>query len=353
MYLGARVGNHASACKKLTQNRRMKQLVVVLMLACMTMSFAKAESVEFRNGEDLLSGHYLQPDSGKPKAVILFVHGDGPLDYDSHGYYPLIWKRLLKQGFAIFSWDKPGVGSSTGNWLAQSMQDRQQEVQSAINVIRKRYGFSGTQVGLLGFSQAGWVVPALAKNNPDIGFIIGIGFAIDWLEQSWYLTHVRLKQQGANETVIQAAYATHIQEIEFLEQKSSYDLYLKKYGLTPKQMSEDRYGFILKNSSVNATQDYIGLKQPMLLLLGDKDLNVDVDNTKSVVEKLIDGQQNIQITIIKNATHGMLDAKHFNQQSPGLTLLFKLIWKGDKALAPEFNHVLDEWLSRQSLLFPN
>ncbi|MFT5997507.1 MAG: hypothetical protein ACI9RV_003118, partial [Glaciecola sp.] len=44
---------------------------------------------------------------------------------------------------------------------------------------------------------------------------------------------------------------------------------------------------------------------------------------------------------------------HFNQQSPGLTLLFKLIWKGDKALAPEFNHVLDEWLSRQSLLFPN
>jgi pimeloyl-ACP methyl ester carboxylesterase len=228
----------------------MNRLVVVLM-ACITMSFAKAESVEFQNGEDSLSGHYLQPDNGKPKAVILFVHGDGPLDYEAHGYYPLIWKRLLKQGFAIFSWDKPGVGSSTGNWLTQSMQDRQQEVQSAINVIQKRYGFSGTQVGLLGFSQAGWAVPALAKNNPDVGFIIGIGFAIDWLEQSWYLTRVRLMQEGANETVIKAAYASHIQEIEFLEQKPNFDLYLNKYGLKAKQMTKARYGFILKNSSVN------------------------------------------------------------------------------------------------------
>jgi hypothetical protein len=76
-------------------------------------------------------------------------------------------------------------------------------------------------------------------------------------------------QEGANETVIKAAYASHIQEIEFLEQNPSDDLYLKKYGLTAKQMTKARYGFILKNSSVNATQDNVGLKQPMLLLLGE------------------------------------------------------------------------------------
>jgi alpha-beta hydrolase superfamily lysophospholipase len=175
MHLDARVGNLTSVCKKLTVNSRMIQLAAVLILACMTTTVAKAESVELRNGEDLLAGHYLQPDNRKPKAVILFVHGDGHLDYETHGYYPLIWKRLLKQGFAIFSWDKPGIGSSNGNWLTQSMQDRQREVQSAINVIQKRYGFSGPQVGLIGFSQAGWVVPALAKNNPDVGFVIEIG----------------------------------------------------------------------------------------------------------------------------------------------------------------------------------
>jgi pimeloyl-ACP methyl ester carboxylesterase len=322
-------------------------LVIIIFLASTLINVAEAKQVTFKNGDDLLSGHYLLPDTGKPRAVILFVHGDGPLGYDAHGYYPLIWERLLRQGFAIFSWDKPGIGESTGNWLAQSMKQRQQEVQTAITFIRDSYGYSGSQVGLLGFSQAGWVVPALANNNPDIGFIIGVGFAIDWLEQSWYLTRVRLTQQEADSSVIEAAYASHLEEINFLNQGPSYDLYLKKYGHTPDPMSEARYRFVLKNFKVDATQDYLGLKQPMLLLLGDKDLNVDVFNTKEVVENLIGDQQNIQISIIENATHGMLDAAHFNEQTPGLSFLLKLMWKGERAVAPEFYSVLDGWLSRQ------
>jgi pimeloyl-ACP methyl ester carboxylesterase len=320
-------------------------LVIIIFLASTLINVAEAKQVTFKNGDDLLSGHYLLPDSGKPRAVILFVHGDGPLGYDAHGYYPLIWERLLRQGFAIFSWDKPGIGESTGNWLAQSMKQRQQEVQSAVTFIRDSYGYSGSQVGLLGFSQAGWVVPALANNNPDIGFIIGVGFAIDWLEQSWYLTRVRLTQQEADSSVVEAAYASHLEEINFLNQEPSYDLYLKKYGHTPDPMSEDRYQFVLKNFKADATHDYTGLKQPMLLLLGDKDLNVDILNTKEVVENLIDDQQSIQISVIKDATHGMLDAEHFNEQSPGLTFLLKLMWKGERAVAPEFYIKLDEWLS--------
>jgi pimeloyl-ACP methyl ester carboxylesterase len=322
-------------------------LLIIIFLASTLVNVAEAKQVTFKNGDDLLSGHYLIPDSGQPRAVILFVHGDGPLEYDAHGYYPLIWESLLRQGFAIFSWDKPGVGESTGNWLAQSMKQRQQEVQSAITFIRNRYGYSGSQVGLLGFSQAGWVVPALANNNPDIGFIIGVGFAIDWLEQSWYHTRVRLTQQEADSSVVEAAYASHLEEINFLNQEPSYDQYLKKYGHTADPMSEARYRFVLKNFKADATHDYVGLKQPMLLLLGDKDLNVDIFNTKEVVENLIGDQQSIQISIIKNATHGLLDAKHFNEQTPGLLFLLKLMWKGERAVAPEFYNVLDKWISRE------
>lgn len=325
--------------------KRHHLLLIVFVLATAMPLFAEADPVKFRNGEDSLSGHYLLPEKGEPKAVILFVHGDGPLDYDAHGYYPLIWKRLLNQGFAIFSWDKPGVGKSTGNWLAQTMQQRQQEVQSAITFIRNSYGYTGAQIGLLGFSQAGWVVPALANNNPDVGFIIGIGFAINWLEQSWYLTRTRLTQQGADSSEINAARRSHIKEIMFLAQQPSYDLYIKRYANTANRMTEDRYRFILKNFSVNATQDYIGLKQPMLLLLGEKDLNVDIFNTKEVLEKLISEQPKIQISIIKNATHSMLDADNFNEQIPGFSFWLKLILQGEKAVSPEFYRVLEDWLS--------
>jgi hypothetical protein len=61
---------------------------IILILALTFIDIAKAKRVTFENGEDSLSGHYLIPDKGKSKAVILFVHGDGPLGYDAHGYYP-------------------------------------------------------------------------------------------------------------------------------------------------------------------------------------------------------------------------------------------------------------------------
>jgi pimeloyl-ACP methyl ester carboxylesterase len=324
-----------------------RYLLTAFVLASMLINAAEAKKVTFTNGENSLSGHYLLPDKGKPRAVILFVHGDGPLEYDAYGYYPLIWRRLQSQGFAIFSWDKPGVGNSTGDWLTQSMQQRQQEVQSAINFLQSSYGYSGEQIGLLGFSQAGWVVPALANDNPSIGFIIGIGFAIDWSEQSWYLTRARLLKQGASSSKIAGAYALHLKEIKFLAQAPSYDLYIKKYGHKADVMTQARYQFILKNLRVDAIEDYRGLKQPMLLLLGGKDLNVDILNTKSVVEKVINSQQSIQISIIKNATHGMLDDKYFNEQTPGFSFFLKLIWKEEKAFVPEFYTVLDRWLSRQ------
>ncbi|MFT6125478.1 MAG: hypothetical protein ACJAV0_001625 [Shewanella sp.] len=83
----------------------------------------------------------------------------------------------------------------------------------------------------------------------------------------------------------------------------------------------------------------------MLLLLGDKDLNVDILNTKEVVENLIDDQQSIQVSVIKDATHGMLDAEHFNEQTPGFLFLMKLMWQGEHAVAPGFYNVLDEWLT--------
>jgi hypothetical protein len=68
-------------------------LVIIIFLASTLINVAEAKQVTFKNGDDLLSGHYLLPDSGKPRAVILFVHGDGPLGYDAHGYYPLIWEH--------------------------------------------------------------------------------------------------------------------------------------------------------------------------------------------------------------------------------------------------------------------
>ena len=135
----------------------------------------QAKTIFFNGAGNQLSAHYLAPKrSLTPKGVIVFVHGDGELTYDANGYYKPIWNRLRALGYGIFSWDKPGVGGSTGNWLEQSMVDRQAEVHDAIDYLQQTYGYQEKSIGLMGFSQAGWVVPAVASNNPNVGFVIGV-----------------------------------------------------------------------------------------------------------------------------------------------------------------------------------
>jgi dienelactone hydrolase len=51
-------------------------------------------------------------------------------------------------------------------------------IQYARSFLKHQYGYGKGQIGLFGFSQAGWVVPAVAENNDDVGCIIGVGFAM-------------------------------------------------------------------------------------------------------------------------------------------------------------------------------
>jgi pimeloyl-ACP methyl ester carboxylesterase len=99
-----------------------------------------------------------------------------------------------------------------------------------------------------------------------------------------------------------------------------------------------------KNLQANAFDDYNSLDQPLLILLGDKDLNVDINETKESLSKLFRHRSNAQITIIPDASHGLLKAESFNQQVPGLRFWLKLMWAGESALAPDLPIVLNEWI---------
>ncbi|MFT4852582.1 MAG: pimeloyl-ACP methyl ester carboxylesterase [Candidatus Pseudothioglobus sp.] len=330
-------------------NRTIWALFIFLLWLALALcsAAAVAQKTYFQDGENRLEAVYLLPSHPEDhKGIVLFVHGDGPLDYEAAGYYPLIWDILRKQGFAIFSWSKPGVGGSSGQWLDQSMLDRQTEVKAAIKFVRNRYQYSGEQTGLLGFSQAGWVVPAVAQGNPEVGFVIGIGFAMDWQTQSWYLTKTRLAAEGKTSAEIEHSYAEHIQEIIRLKQNIGYERYRNDNRKAPDRMSEARFAFVKRNLSANASNDYKNLSQPMLILLGEHDLNVDINATKSSLASIFRYRNNAQVTIIPKASHGLLKAEVFRQQVPGILFWLKLMWTGESALAVGFPPVLNAWIAQ-------
>lgn len=324
----------------------MKKGLLVSVLLLLLSPLVVAEELIFTQGGNRLSGHYLAPTHPPAKAVIIFVHGDGATPYNAEGFYEIFWQPLRENGYAVFSWDKPGVGNSTGQWLNQTLYDRQLETLAAVKAIQETYGFHAKNTGLMGFSQAGWVIPAIAQNPSQVGFVIGVGFATNWVEQGRYFTKVKHALAGDSPATIAQALVAYQQEISFLMKSPSYEEYVAFAG-KQHAMSPERFQFVLNNFKVDATHDYAHMRVPGLLLWGEEDLNVDAKAEFN--RRLLSPNPLVTSQIIPDANHGLLNAQRFDTQLFGMKQWLKLMWYQQEALAPAVMPTLFAWLSQQDL----
>lgn len=343
--------------------------VLVLFGAGLILSFSRItdfdlpqgaqQIVSFTERGDRLEGTLIAASADGP--VVLLVHGDGAQDrWSDGGYLPLV-NTLVDAGISVFSWDKPGVGASTGNWLHQSMDNRADEAASALAAVRQLDGFKNRAIGLLGFSQAGWALPRVPALTDDVSFLVLIGAAIDWQAQGRYYATVRLEQEGKTPAEIaveltRQATAHHL----WFSGDTTYEAYLasdRAAGRPEGQfMSEDRFRFSRVNYRENASNDIAGLTLPVLLLSGAKDLNVDAQNTVAVYTSLLqDAHPRSEFHLIPNATHSLLSADYLNYQLPDQIPLIaqaKFILSGRDAYKGDVLEILTDWIDRVSQSSP-
>ena len=110
------------------------------------------------------------PDAPGPLPGIVLVDGSGDGACDDWGEWP---ERFADCGAVVLAHDKPGCGGSPGNWLEQTFEDRARESLAALAVLRAHPACSGRPVGLLGFSQGGWVA-LLAATEGDVDFVVSV-----------------------------------------------------------------------------------------------------------------------------------------------------------------------------------
>jgi pimeloyl-ACP methyl ester carboxylesterase len=134
---------------------------------------ARIEEITFQSGEFTLVGELRTPAGTGPFPVILFVHGSGTIDRTMFGYYLPIMERMLQAGYAVFSWDKPGYGESTGQLSDTHVyHQRAQIVLDAIEVMKERSDIDHRRIGLWGISQASYVMPLVLSQSEDVAFMI-------------------------------------------------------------------------------------------------------------------------------------------------------------------------------------
>lgn len=264
------------------------------------------DTVKFKDRR--IAIEYSEPKSSKKKpGLILFIHGDGSVNKNSdEGYYPA-WETLAEENIISVSWDKPGVGNSTGNWLEQDMEDRKDEAERVLKWALDTFDVDPNRVGVWGASQGGWVITKLLNNNTDIKFAIGVAPAVNWMRQGKFNTVSEMEYEGYSSKEINKRLSIESKVNDYLNQ-NDYQGYLNS-KLEKDIIEKDRWDFIRKNMGLDNTKELAKIKKPYYLIVGDHDINVDTKETEEVYQKHIT-KGYLTVYNIKNATHRMLKPRH-------------------------------------------
>lgn len=231
---------------------------------------SRGQAIAFKSGGDQLEGTLLMPRDRQAPPVVLIVHGDGAQDRWSDGGYAALINFLLSQGIAVFSWDKPGVGASQGNWLAQTMDERAEEAAQALQRLRSVPSLKSSPMGFLGFSQAGWVVPqASALAHAD--FTVLVGPAINWRDQGFYYLSQKLRAQKVSPGQIAK---------QVRREANAFDAeFTQAVAESPCAAVCTREDFERRNALADARSAISLMHTPVMVLMGEDDRNVDPDET--------------------------------------------------------------------------
>lgn len=247
----------------------------------------------------------LPSDAEDPVGLVIFVHGDGPVNASQDGLYRPIWESFAEVGYASLSWNKQGIDGAAGDWLTQNMADRALEVDAAIDWARKRPDIDSGRIGMWGASQAGWVMPKAAVSNPNLCFMIAVSPAISWLRQGRYNTLAELAEQGATKDQVDEAVSKSEQARQLLREQASYETYRLASPNDPDLMTERRWQFVLKNYTADSTEDLMQARIRTLLILAGHDTNVDVNETLATYEESLGA--NLEVIEFPDAVHSLVN----------------------------------------------
>lgn len=152
----------------------------------------KKQSVKIRSGDIILNAaYYTQKEKSRSRASIVIAHGSAPTTYDDLAFYTTIATNL---GMSVLAFDKRGCGESEGEYENFSVVGSKewfnllaQDVSACLNWLKSQPEIDPKKIGLLGGSQAGWIMPLAASQDSLVNFIIiGEGVSVSAGEEQFH-----------------------------------------------------------------------------------------------------------------------------------------------------------------------
>lgn len=262
-------------------------------------SFTEIE-VMLGNGKWKLPGLLTLPKTDKPYPAVVLVHGSGPNDKDetvgtNKPFKDLAW-GLASRGIAVLRYEKRtryyGEESLIEGFTVN--EEVIEDAVSAVDFLYQREDIDKNKIFLLGHSLGGMLAPRIAEKTDKVrGIIMLAGTIKDLLElipkQTKYLASLDGKITEEE-----------MREIEDLE-KEIEDIKSLKVGKNENILGAPG-SYWLDLINYNPLESIKNLDLPILILQGDRDYQVTVDDFKLWQEELKD-KPNVTFKLYKGLNH--------------------------------------------------
>lgn len=243
--------------------------------------------VSFPGGAGVLTGSLAVPERDGPGVPgVVMVGGSGPSDRHNDAYFPPIRRHLVDAGFAVLSYDKRGVGGSSGDWREASMDDLAADAAAALGFLRTRPGVRADAVGLFGHSEGGWLVLRAAAARDDLPWVVtnSCPGTTPALQERHALATV-LRDAAASEQVVDETLALYDRVCEAARRGAGFAeaaRLVESAGMPPALdghwagMDERMWRFLGRKQDHDPLPDTLRLRCPHLALFGGADPLVPV-----------------------------------------------------------------------------
>ncbi|MBI5670615.1 MAG: alpha/beta fold hydrolase [Chloroflexi bacterium] len=304
----------------------------------------RSENVTFDNGEVTLSGTLTLPEGDGPFPAVVLVSGSGPQDRDESLLpaaeikpFQLLADGLTRAGIAVLRYDDRGVGASSGDFTSATTRDFAGDAAAAIDYLLSREDIIPQQIGVLGHSEGGIVAAILGAENPNVAFIISLaGPGVSGMDVLLKQNERILQVSGARQEVIdiQLEYLNQLYDLiesgklDAIEPLIADTLTRQAEYMTEEERAAvgDLDAYVAQTAAAQAEQfatswwkEFLSLNpanywakttEPVLVIFGSRDVQVDAEQNAPAVEAALQEAGNKDVTVVV-----IPDMNHLGQQA--------------------------------------
>jgi dienelactone hydrolase len=308
----------------------------------------RREDVRFANGDVQLAGTLIAPNAAGKHAAVILVHGSGA---ENREFILPFARFLVRRGVAVLGYDKRGVNGSSGDWQTASFEVLAGDVVAAFDYLETRSDIDASRIGLLGVSQAGWIMPLAAVRARDLAFLISIsGAGVPPAETTLDQARNEMTASGMKPQSVAEVIELMKLQYRFARTGEGWDDYAAARTALAARMGQPppaypgtrdhpRWQSMRLTYFYDPAPTLRQLRTPVLAIFGALDDNILAEKNKAAWEAALKagGHPDYTLRILSGANHYQWQAKAGNIAE----------MKTLQRFVPEYFTTIEQWLAKR------